>query len=287
MILSYHPCIVADQNLLCAGREPNQNDESAISAAQAVLLPQGCYQSLFEMARAHCEHVFPDYSCRFDYPDKIGQIRLFESLGLEFPKTETFENTAVFLKAHGGPPIAHPWSLPVVFKFNWGGEGHGVHLVTSEGKLTDLISKAALYEKSGQSGFLIQELVPAKGHALRVVVIGERLISYWRVQHHDRFEVSAAAGAEIDRRAYPHLQEKAKAVTHYLCEKTGINLAGIDFLFPLEGASKTEDLAPLILEINYFFGRRGLGDSDAYYGLLRSGVKKWLRARGFSDQSIE
>jgi ribosomal protein S6--L-glutamate ligase len=288
MILSYHPCIVADRNLLCAGREPDENDANAISSADAVLLPQGCYKSLFEMARNRCEHLFPNYTSRFDYPDKIGQIRLFKEVGIPFPRTETFDKTAAFYERYDLALHPFPWPLPIVFKFNWGGEGHGVHLVSSQDQLTELILKAELYEQSGQSGFLIQELVPANGYALRVVVIGEHLISYWRVQQDNtRFCVNAAAGADIDENAFPILQEKAKAATRQFCGKTGINLAGIDFLFPLEGAMKSDSLEPLILEVNYFFGRRGIGDLDTYYGLLRTEAKKWLRARGFSIQSIE
>lgn len=288
MILSYHPCIVADRNLLCAGREPDETDEKAIASADAVLLPQGCYKSLFEMARKHCDLLFPDYTCRFDYPDKIGQIRLFEKVGIPFPQTECFENTAVFYKIYDLASVSFPWPPPFVFKFNWGGEGHGVHLVTNKDQFAELIFKAELYEQSGQYGFLIQVLVPAAGHALRVVVVGEHLISYWRVQQDcTRFGVNAAAGAKIDETAYPHLQEKAKAVTRQFCAKTGINLSGIDFLFPLEGATDPDGLEPLILEVNYFFGRRGIGDSDIYYGLLRTEVKKWLRARGLSARNIE
>ena len=288
MILSYHPCIVADQNLLCAGREADDADAIAIAAADAVILSQGCYRSLFEIARKHAKHMFPDYICRFDYPDKIGQIRLFEKVGVPFPRTECFDNIAEFKKKYRSGEVPTTWSLPLVFKFNWGGEGHGVHLVEQNDQFERLMSKAEAYEGSGQQGFLLQELVPAAGYALRVVVIGEHLISYWRVQQEEgRFGVNAAAGADIDKTAYPELQEKAKAAVRQLCAKTGINLAGIDFLFPLAGAADPDTLAPLILEINYFFGRRGIGDSETYYGILRSEVKKWLRARGFSVQSIE
>jgi ribosomal protein S6--L-glutamate ligase len=57
-----------------------------------------------------------------------------------------------------------------------------------------------------------------------------------------------------------------------LCNKTGINLAGFDVIFePVK-----EHIKPLMLEINYFFGRRGLGGSDAYYEILNREIRDWL-----------
>jgi ribosomal protein S6--L-glutamate ligase len=31
-----------------------------------------------------------------------------------------------------------------------------------------------------------------------------------------------------------------------------------------------------MLEINYFFGRRGLGGSDAYYKVLKREIQNWI-----------
>ena len=38
--------------------------------------------------------------------------------------------------------------------------------------------------------------------------------------------------------------------------------------------------APLFLEINYYFGRRGLGGSERYYALLVSEIIKWIKSLG-------
>jgi len=78
MILSFHPCFEADKNILCAGRDPDLDDLAAIKLADAVILPQGCKKSLYEMAEQNCEHVFPDYKARFSFPGKTGQIKLFQ-----------------------------------------------------------------------------------------------------------------------------------------------------------------------------------------------------------------
>ncbi len=73
MILSFHPCFEADKNIICAGRDPGADEMAAIKAADAVILPQGCRKSLYEMATENCPLVFPDYSARFKYPGKINQ----------------------------------------------------------------------------------------------------------------------------------------------------------------------------------------------------------------------
>ena len=73
MILSFHPCFEADINIICAGREPDHNDSAAMRSAAAVILPQGCREALYRMAKQNCAHVFPNYDARFEYPGKTGQ----------------------------------------------------------------------------------------------------------------------------------------------------------------------------------------------------------------------
>ena len=98
MILSFHPCYVADENIICAGRQPDESDRTAMARADAVILSQGCYQSLYQMARENCAHVFPDYDARFQYPGKTGQARLFQDLSLAHPRTWMFADTRQFAR---------------------------------------------------------------------------------------------------------------------------------------------------------------------------------------------
>jgi ribosomal protein S6--L-glutamate ligase len=67
-----------------------------------------------------------------------------------------------------------------------------------------------------------------------------------------------------------------------ICRKqeleTRINLAGFDLLFP----ENDPQAGPLFLEINYFFGRQGLGGSLEYYDLFEEGVTTWLSGLGLS-----
>jgi hypothetical protein len=92
------------------------------------------------------------------------------------------------------------------------------------------------------------------------------------------FLTNIKAGATIDHGSDPELQEAGKAAVNDFCTKTGINLAGFDLLFP----DHEQETQPLFLEINYFFGRRGLGGSMKYYQLVDEAVGLWLKKIGLS-----
>lgn len=273
MILSFHPCFVADQNINCAGRAPDREDLVAVRKARAVVLPQGCSRQLYEMASRYCENVFPDYAARFAYPGKIGQIELFDKAETVYPRTQVYPNTDLFFEQHGRMPANIPLGYPLVFKFDWGGEGESVFYIDTPVELGKQINRAAAYEKSGQSGFLLQKFIPAGGRSLRVVVIGETVMSYWRRQDDENaFHTGLGKGAMLDFGADPLLQDRAAGQVGAFCMKTGINLAGFDLL-----AAKKNDDRLYLLEINYFFGRQGLGGSEAYYALLSREITKWLK----------
>ena len=273
MIVSFHPLFEADQNIICAGREPGADDLAAVKAAEAVILPQGCRQSLYEMARDNCRHVFPDYETRFNYPGKIGQMRLFQKNGTAHPHAETYASLTDFRRQYGDDPKDVGFDLPCVFKFDWGGEGETVYRIDSREDLKNVLQKAADFEKSGQKGFLIQEYVPIEGKTVRVVIIGRALISYWRIQEStDAFLSGVSRGARIDAELDPERQNVARVFAKNLCNKTGITLAGFDVIF----APVREYIKPLMLEINYFFGRRGLGGSDAFYEILKREIQNWI-----------
>ena len=273
MIVSYHPLFIADKNILCAGRKPDADDLALIKSAKAVILGQGCYQKLYEMARANCANVFPNYDTKFKYPGKIGQIKLFRKINAKHPTTGIYSNLASFHKRYRQKPERFPARFPIVFKLDWGGEGETVYLVNSADHLLKMLKHIAAYEQSGQTGFLLQEYIACGNKSLRVVVIGNRFISYWRVmQNSNNFCASLSKGAGIDSEAEPDLQQKAVTVVKEICQITGINLAGFDVIF----SSEINDPDPMLLEINYFFGRKGLGGSEAYYKILDEEIRTWL-----------
>jgi ribosomal protein S6--L-glutamate ligase len=273
MIVSFHPLIEADKNIICAGREPNTRDLAAIKAANAVVLSQGCSRSLYEMARANCVNVFPNYDARFKYPLKIGQINLFRQINISHPPTEIYPDVASFQKRHQKSLRPLVLNYPFVFKLNWGGEGDTVYLVKSTQEFRKILEQTSEFEKSGQTGFMLQKFIACGNKTLRVVVIGKRLLSYWRILSDPvAFHTNLSKGAVIDSEAEPELRRRAAALITDVCRKTGINLAGFDVIF----SSECEDPRPMLLEINYFFGRRGIGGSEAYYRILQEEVRIWL-----------
>ena len=142
-----------------------------------------------------------------------------------------------------------------------------------------VLQTAIKYENSGQKGFIIQEYIPANNRSLRVAVIGQTIVSYWRIQRDtDHFLSNVAKGAMIDYDTDPDLQKTAIKSVKDFCSQTRINLAGFDILFSSRAKVKT----PLFLEINYFFGRQGLGGSEKFYGTLTKEIMKWIESLGLS-----
>jgi ribosomal protein S6--L-glutamate ligase len=277
MILSFHPLISADKNILCAGRNPGNHDLEAIKQADAVILPIGCKKNLYDLVRKNCWYVFPNYDMRFDFPGKLGQIELFRKMGGNHPHTETFVDLKSFELQFINSEKKLPMNFPFVFKFDWGGEGENVFLIHTTSDFSSLMEMAQRFENTGQKGFLIQEWIPADLKSLRTVVIGERLISYWRIQQQrNQFKTGLSSGAVIDYQSHPELIKNAEYDLRLFLKKTKINLAGFDFLFsPLSPK-------PYFIEINYFFGRKGLGGSEKFYKILIKEINQWLNSSGFS-----
>ncbi|MCG6909731.1 MAG: glutathione synthase [Deltaproteobacteria bacterium] len=245
-------------------------------SARAVILPQGCRKSLYRMARATCPLVFPNYDKRFEYPDKIGQALLFRKYEAIHPETETFGSVADFRETYASYREFEKKRYPLVFKFDWGGEGHNVFLIKDARELQQMMSRAASYEKTGQYGFLLQEFIPSRGRSLRVVVIDTLTKTYWRRHGNpDAFYTNLSKGAVLETDSAPLLQEAGKKAVIAFSQRTGIDLAGFDLLFSEKSLARGL-IEPLFLEINYFFGRKGLGGSDAYYKLLQREIDRWI-----------
>lgn len=224
------------------------------------------------MARKHCAHLFPNLRAKFDYPGKLGQLRLFRDNRVPHPRSYGFAS----LKAYQGEGFPEALGFPLVFKLDWGGEGDTVFAVPNKARLSELLKMAGRFEQSGQGGFLLQELIPAGNRSLRVTVVGQRLISYWRVGNEiNGFGTSLSKGGRLEHDLDPDLQAAGRETVQQLCDRTGINLAGFDLIFAPHGQGDRKP-QPLFLEVNWFFGRRGLGGSDAYYKILTREIESWL-----------
>jgi len=270
-VLSMHPVIGGDT--FCWDRGVwDRKLFHEISRAAAVILPQTVGREFYCLCKKLCPHVFPNYDIRFQWEGKIGDTLAFWAFGAKHPNTLVFPRVETLRGDH--PQMDHlipelpPY--PFVLKGAQGGEGKQVWLIEGQEELEVKLQTLQQFEFQGNSGFVIQEYFAALERDLRVVVIGDRFFSYWRSG--PDFLHNVARGGEIDAVSDPGLQERGREKVKHFCLQSGINLAAFDLVF-LPGESD-----PFFLEINYTFGRKGLGGSERFYQLLRIAVDKWLEA---------
>jgi ribosomal protein S6--L-glutamate ligase len=279
MILSFHPCFTADHQIILGSRSLNEDDRRLIHSAHAVILPQGRVDGVFHECQNARAPMFPNYEMRQVYPGKVGQSRLFQAFQLPHPRTFRWERVDA-LKKMPKPPH----EFPFVVKDDRSHEAQGVFVVKNSESLEIALGFLALKEGGENKGFVTQDFIPSGGNVLRAVIMGNQTLTYWkRPTSPGQIITTISKGALIDHDWKPELQEKGKNQARLLTKGTGINLAAVDFVFPLSEAAPE----PLFLEINYYFGRRGLGGMDAYYRLLFTAIQDWLKGIGLDPETVE
>ncbi len=164
--------------------------------------------------------------------------------------------------------------FPFVLKGNRGGGGWAVFLVRNQRDLKQRLEVLGNTYLHATKRFIAQAFVPHGGKDLRVVAIGKTMKAYWRCQPNpEEFRNNVGRGAVIDHDGDPHLIMKGIECVRDFCTKTGINLAAFDVLFD----RSKHDPEPLLSEINFLFGRKGLGGSPRFYELLNQAVEEWLK----------
>jgi ribosomal protein S6--L-glutamate ligase len=276
MIASLHPCIEKDLNILCAGRSLTVREKKRLARAGAVILPQGVTAGVYRECRRLVPRVFPNYDLRFGWEGKVGDALLFDFFQVPHPRTLAFRDGETFFRTYRDLDLVPPLlsGYPLVFKGNSGGEGSMVFLVRSHRELLDkmILLKSPVPE---QRGFILQEFIDHGGRDLRVVVLYDRLLAYWRVQPDPRkIHTNLAEGGKIDFQSDPRLRRRGIEAVRRFCRRSGINLAGFDLVF-----NRNQDPdRPQFLEINYYFGRKGLGGSLRFYELFQEAADRWLAA---------
>ncbi len=272
-VISFHPMIKGDLFYW----ERGIWDEDMIrnlTKARAVILPQTVSRELYALCCTLCTNVFPNYSLRFKWDGKVGNTMLFWGYGIPHPKTWIFPRVETLLGDH--PEMGHRPGLPdypFVIKGTGGGGGTQTWLIEDAQDLKQVTEILKHFEMRGIFGFVLQEFIPDLQKDLRVVIIGNHIQSYWRCNT-SGFLHNIARGGQIDARSDPELQAIGRDAVKELCNNTGINMAGFDLVF-LKGSD-----IPLFIEINYTFGRTGLGGSDAFYELFENEVNQWLETCG-------
>jgi ribosomal protein S6--L-glutamate ligase len=270
-ILSLHPIIEGEAFYWERGVW-DRDLFKAIQEASAIILPQTVEKELYFLCTKSCPYVFPNYDLRFRWEGKIGDTLAFWTNDAKHPHTIIFPKVEALRGDH--PSMGHEVpelpAYPFVLKGAHGGEGSQVWLIKSEEELEAGLQTLLQLELHGNSGFVIQEYLKALEKDLRVVVIGNRCYSYWRKSQ--AFLHNVARGGEIDADSDQDLQKAGREKVREFCRRTGINLAAFDLVFP------AQESEPFFLEINYTFGRTGLGGSEKFYNLLYEAVDRWLQA---------
>ncbi|MFC1820082.1 RimK family alpha-L-glutamate ligase [Thermodesulfobacteriota bacterium] len=284
MILSFHPCFTAEYQIILGDRSLNSEDLLLINKAKVIILPQSCPYDLYQACKTSSAYLFPNYEVRFRFPGKIGQAILFEKAGLPYPETTQWDSVEEFRNAMDRYS-SYPHGVPFILKTDDSHEGEGIYIIEDSESLELSLKSLSNLERSGSRRFISQELIPSGGNTLRAVIMGHKIITYWkRSQGDGEVIITVSRGAKIDSGWRKDLQKKGRIQARKLSSTTGINLAAIDLVFPI---GHHTDPGPLLLEINYYFGRRGLGGSLTYYRLLFETIKDWLRDNDLDSRSIK
>ncbi len=116
-ILSFHLLIETGWNRVLAGGVLGEDDLRAMEGASGLILPQGCRRGLYQLARRHCKHVFPDYGARFLYPGKTGQAGLFAEYTVPRPEQVVLNGLADYSMQ------SLPFPIPLLSRGHTEGKG--------------------------------------------------------------------------------------------------------------------------------------------------------------------
>jgi ribosomal protein S6--L-glutamate ligase len=259
--VSLHHRIRLDENLPPIGPLDEEAARLVAGAAGALMpkyCPPGRYREIARLARSHFPHLAP----RYDYRGKARQIRLFRRLGLPHPRTLLYPSPAA--AATAGRSGAPPLPFPFVLKGDSGGGGSAVFPVASRTEYLERLERLPRDEP-----VLVQEWIDNAGKDLRVVLMGSRAASYFRVGG-DSFYNNVSKGARIDYDMLPSRQREGRNMTLALGRRIGVDLAAFDIMFPAAGGP------PLVVEINFQFGRKGLGGLQGYERMFSDAVREWM-----------
>lgn len=273
MILSFHPRVKGDINLRLTLKGLFSDEETRLlSSCRAAIVTQSIKAQQYLVCKDYCFDLFPDYTYRFGFEGKYGNIDLFRKFNAPHPETTRYESVEDFRFRHFKKQEP-TMSFPFVLKGDRGGGGWAVFLIQNKHDLMmqlDVLDDVRLHPTRR---FIAQEYVSHGGRDLRVVVIGKISKAYWRCQlKPGEFRNNVGRGAVINCEIDPDLRDQGITCVEHFCSKSGINLAAFDVLF-----DRSQKLPkPLLSEINFLFGRKGIGGSPRFYELLNEGVRQWI-----------
>ena len=189
--------------------------------------------------------------------DKLVTALRLGRAGLPHPET-------AYLSASSSRRDVSRLRYPVVVKPRFGSRGEHVSRCVDPDALGSLLGRLRKHAWFRRQGALIQELVPAVGHDLRLLVAGGRVVgAVRRVAVPGEWRTNVALGA-VRRPLLPEPAECELAVA--AAAAAGADLAGVDLIPRPDGS-----LA--VLEVNgapEFTGAYSLGGRDVFEAVLVS-----------------
>ena len=233
--------------------------------------------------------VFPDFSTGWHFDDKVGQKYLLESVQAPLIPSYAFYEKETALS------WAQSTNYPKVFKLRGGAGGSNVQLVKNKSEARKLIrrafgrgfgkkkfslfvdewrkyrlghsSKKTLMLRFGnifiptlsqrmtsrEKGYLyFQDFIPNNDCEYRVVVIGDRILAEKRYCRENDFRASGSSNFE-----YSEVSKDILRIAFDVAEKLRLQAVAFDFVI--------DDGKPLIVEMSYCFGFKGLKNCPGYY----------------------
>jgi len=255
MIVSFFPGYSGDKDFFQFEPITSEILEAMINS-KGVVFPPTVSPEIYFFAKSLNVKVFPEYTLRFKFPGKIGQILLLKSFNLPHPETVLIPRLCGIEE--------NPYSrtlkfyYPFVLKGNWGNEGSEVFLVRNEEDLKQALKCVKAWERNGRFGFLVQEYIDSPFDA-RAIIIGKEVFVFFRK---GGFKKNLVQEGEVIPCPKPGLKKRVKELAEKFASLTGFNLVAVDFLF--------KNSRPLISEFNFVFGRRLIGEKKYKRALTRA-----------------
>jgi RimK family alpha-L-glutamate ligase len=180
--------------------------------------------------------------------DKLATARSLEAAGVPHPRTAHVTD----------PDCPIPFSPPVVVKPRFGSWGKDVVLCEDLAALRRCLADDANRVWFRTHGAIVQELIPPRGHDLRIVVAGSSVVgAVRRVARPGEWRTNVALGARRERVSPP---PEARALAVAAARAIDADLVGVDLL-------PTPDGGHVVLELNgavEFNQQYALDDGDVF-----------------------
>jgi len=253
--ISFGKRLRSSPSFQCVGTFPNWQDypapvQQAVKFADKIYYPSTLYEDLFLSVG---KKVFPSNFYQL-MGNKILQTALFQLLGISHPRTR------IYYGKNRLERILTDFDFPLVVKTPIGSsKGSGVWLAKNE---SDLIK----YLKSHRPAYA-QQYLPIDRDLRIVLIAGQVVHAYWRIQKPGDFRNNVAQGARISYQDIPDCALKFAADVATQCD---FGEVGLDICIFEETC--------YVIEANMVYGLEGFRQSgrDIYSILADLGAKGQL-----------